>query len=247
MKRIVVAAAIVVFSACASHRDADEPQVPQTVPPADLQASSNADARLAEMQTSMTELLERLDVLNERMNKLEAGTAAAGAATLSAAATAPPRTPATGFSPPLPATDGGTKPVASPTPERALVSAQTADTYRNGLMLYGRGKFDDARKTFQQVFDADPTGDLADNSLYWIGETYFAGGHYAEAMKFYRRVTTEFSEANKAPDALFKTALAYEKTGDLGMAHSTLDDVIRRYPYSSASASAKLELKRIKY
>ena len=154
---------------------------------------------------------------------------------------------ATGFVPPSLAGNGGLKPVVSPTPERALVSAQTADTYRNGLMLYGRGRFDDARKTFQQVFDADPTGDLADNSLYWIGETYFAAGNYAEAMKFYRRVTTEFSEANKAPDALFKTALAFEKTGDLGMAHSTLDDVIRRYPYSSSAASAKLELKRIKY
>jgi tol-pal system protein YbgF len=247
MKRIVVAAAIVVLSACASHRDADEPQIPQTVPPAELQAASNVDARLAEMQTSMTELLERLDVLNERMNKMEAGSAGGGAASPGAAPAAAPRSPATGFSPPLPASDDGVKPAAAPAPERALVSAQTADTYRNGLMLYGRGKFDDARKTFQQVFDSDPTGDLADNSLYWIGETYFAAGNYAEAMKFYRRVTVEFAEANKAPDALFKTALAYEKTGDLGMAHSTLDDVIRRYPYSSSAASAKLELKRIKY
>lgn len=242
MKRIVVAAAIVVLGACASHRDADDPQIPQTVPPADLQAPANVDARLAEMQTSMTELLERLDVLNERMNKLEAGSSLAGAS-----APSPARSVAPSSAPPSPAADGGLKPAAAPAPERALVSAQTADTYRNGLMLYGRGRFDDARKTFQQVFDADPTGDLADNSLYWIGETYFAASNYAEAMKFYKRVTTEFSEANKAPDALFKTALAYEKSGDLGMAHSTLDDVIRRYPYSSSAASAKLELKRIKY
>jgi tol-pal system protein YbgF len=242
MKRIVVTAAIVVLSACASHRDADEPQVPQTVPPADLQAAASVDPRLAEMQTSMTELLERIDVLNERMNKLEAGSSLAGAS-----APSPARSVVSGSNPPSPVPDGGSKPAATPTPERALVSAQTADTYRNGLMLYGRGRFDDARKTFQQVFDADPTGELADNSLYWIGETYFAAGNYAEAMKFYRRVTTEFAEANKAPDALFKTALAYEKSGDLGMAHSTLDDVIRRYPYSSSAASAKLELKRIKY
>jgi TolA-binding protein len=66
-------------------------------------------------------------------------------------------------------------------------------------------------------------------------------------MKFYRRVTTEFGDANKAPDALFKSALTFEKTGDLGMARNTLDEVIRRYPYSSSAASAKLELKRIKY
>src|SRR5205085_2916827 len=106
---------------------------------------------------------------------------------------------------------------------------------------------DDARRTFQKVFDDDPTGDLADNALFWIGETYFAAGNYAEATKYYKRVTVEFSEQNKAPDALFKIALAFEKTSDLGMAKKTLDEVIQRYPYSSAAASAKQELKRIRY
>jgi tol-pal system protein YbgF len=244
MKRVVVkctvAVAVLLLGACASRRDADDlPAVPQTVPPADLQATANTDARLAEMQTSMTELLERLDVMNERMNKLEA------APSVSAVAPAPAAPARTGEAAGAPQRTAPQQPASAPS--RALVSAQVADTYRNGLMLYGRGKFEDARKTFQQVFDADPTGELADNSLYWIGETYFANGNFSEAMKFYRRVTAEFSEANKAPDALFKTALAYEKTGDLGMAHSTLDDVIRRYPYSSSAASAKLELKRIKY
>ena len=128
-----------------------------------------------------------------------------------------------------------------------LAGAQLADTYRNALMLFGRGKMDDARKTFQQVFDQDPSGDLADNALFWIGETYYTANNYSEAMKYYKRVTVEFSEGNKAPDALFKIALAFEKTSDLGMAKQTLDEVVRRYPFSSAAASAKQELKRIRY
>lgn len=240
MKRVVVAAAFVILGACASRHGDPDMVVPQTVPPADLSQPSNpnVDAKLAEMQTSMTELLERIDVLNERINKLEA----APVPVLNGAAAAPPPRGGEAASAPSRPT-----PAPASAPSRALVAAGVADTYRNGLILYGRGKFDDARKTFQQVFDAEPTGDLADNALYWIGETYFATGNYAEAMKFYRRVTAEFGEANKAPDALFKTAVSFEKTGDLGMARSTLDDVIRRYPYSSAAASAKLELKRIKY
>jgi TolA-binding protein len=60
-------------------------------------------------------------------------------------------------------------------------------------------------------------------------------------------VTTEYAESNKAPDALFKTAVAYEKAGDLGVAKTTLEEVISRYPYSGPAASAKLELKRIRY
>ena len=88
---------------------------------------------------------------------------------------------------------------------------------------------------------------MADNALYWIGETWFAAGDYATAMKFYQRVTTEYGETNKAPDAMFKTGVAFEKTGDLGMARKTFEECIRRYPYSTPASSAKLELKRIRY
>ena len=49
------------------------------------------------------------------------------------------------------------------------------------------------------------------------------------------------------PDAMFKTGLAFEKSGDLAMARRSLEECIRRYPYSTSASSAKLELKRIKY
>ena len=41
--------------------------------------------------------------------------------------------------------------------------------------------------------------------------------------------------------------LAFEKSGDLSMARRSFEECIRRYPYSTPAASAKLELKRIKY
>jgi TolA-binding protein len=46
---------------------------------------------------------------------------------------------------------------------------------------------------------------------------------------------------------MFKLGVAYEKTGDLGMARRTFEECIRKYPYSNSAASAKAELKRIKY
>ena len=227
MKTLFCCALVLAAAGCASSKKNDD--VVDIVPPAQTIAqaqSAAAESRIEALQTSMTELLERLDVMNARIAKLEAGNVA------------PAPSPAV---------------VASPAAEAAaphlaaLVNAQLADTYRNALMLYGRGKMDDARRTFQKVFDTDPTGDLADNALYWIGETYYAAGNYTDAMKYYKRVTVEFAEQNKAPDAMFKIALAFEKTSDLGMAKQTLDEVIRRYPYSSAAASAKSELKRIRY
>jgi tol-pal system protein YbgF len=114
-------------------------------------------------------------------------------------------------------------------------------------MLYGRGKLADSRKAFQQVFDADPSGELADNALYWIGETWFATGDYQNAIRFFRRVTTDYGDQNKAPDAAYKTGVALAKSGDLQLAKQAFDECIKRYPYSTSAASAKQELERIKF
>jgi tol-pal system protein YbgF len=224
--RLATAALALVLAGCAS-KDADRP--PSLVPPADVSTAPGPDPRVDELQTSMTELLERIDVLNARIARLEAGPPAS-----------PPPAPTGGLKPP--ATQPATQPQAAP-----LRAAGLADDYRNALMLYGKSHWADARAAFQRVFDADPSGELADNALFWIGETYFAAGDYGSAMKYYERVTKEYGETNKAPDALFKTGLAFEKSGDLAMARRAFDECIRRYPYSTPAASAKLELKRIKY
>jgi tol-pal system protein YbgF len=205
------------IASCGSSRSKDDE--PSTVPPPQpiSQNSPSVETRLAELQTSMTELLERLDVLDARIAKLE-----------NVAAGVPPAGPARTLAP-------------------TLRQADIAETYRRALMLFAQNRHADARTHFQQVFDADPNGQLADNALFWIGETYFAAGDYSNAMRFYARVTKEYADQNKAPDAMFKIGLAYEKTGDLGMARRTFEECIRRYPYSTPAASAKLELKRIKY
>ena len=226
--RHLAAAALVVFSvACASTQDDG------TVPSTPVQQAPAEDPRVAEMQTQMTELLERLDVLNDRIARMEAGPAPVVVAAPAPRVAAPTVVPAA--------------PQAPQAPQAALVGAKIADDYRNAIMLYGRSRVADARRAFQAVFDADPTGDLADNALFWIGETYFGAGDYSNAMRYYARVTNEFGDQNKAPDALFKTGLSQARTGDLSLARKTFQEVIARYPYSTPAASATHELERIKY
>lgn len=223
-------------AACASSHKTDE--LPAMVPPAQpLSTTPTVESQVAALQTSMTELLERLDVLNARIAKLESGGQAV-APVQPAPAPAPAPVPRAAAAVPAPA----------PQPKPAVIaSADVADSYQKALMLVGQGKQAEARAAFQQVFDADPNGHLADNALFWIGETYFSAGDYPNAMRYYQRVINEFPGENKAPDAMFKLALSYVKTGDVGMARRTLGDCIKKYPYSAPAASAKLELQRISY
>ncbi len=197
-----------------------------------------ADARIAELQTSMTEMLERIDVLNARLARIEEAGVAPRASQPSPSPQ--PRAAEVGAAP------QSSSPIAS-SAQRAVVGASIADAYRDALVLYGKNRAADARAAFQQVFNADPSGELADNALFWIGETYYMAGDYPNAMSYYRRVSDEFGDRNKAPDALYKLALALAKTGDLALARTTLQQVIARYPYSAPASSAKGELNRIKY
>lgn len=204
-----------VLFACASKPDAPPPAAPKT------------DPQIAALQTSMTELLERLDVMNDRIAKLEKANEEPAPQ---------PRVPA------RPAETPASQPKASP-----LRSADIANLYRTAIAQYGQGHLAEARNAFQRVFDSDPSGDLADNALFWMGETYYSAGNYNEAIRCFKRVADEYSDQNKAPDALYMLALAYEKTSDLALARTTLQQVIARYPYSAPAASAKSELNRIKY
>jgi tol-pal system protein YbgF len=251
MKRLAAAVFLVLAAGCASTdapfgfaQGRSEPLPPVTPPP---------DPRIGELQTALTEMLERIDVLNERMTRLENGLATvsvAAAQPVPAATAAPPvATPAT--SPiaeavrPVQAAPKELPPAERSQP--ALTSAKLAEDYRQAIILFGRGRHADARRAFQEVFEADTNGDLADNALFWIGETHFAAKDYTSAVRYYQRVVNDYAEENKAPDALLKIALSQERTGDLALARQTLQRVIERYPYSSTASTAKAELKRIRY
>jgi tol-pal system protein YbgF len=209
------------------------------------------DPRIGEMQTQMTELLERIDVLNERLARVEVRAeervAEVPAPRVTREATPEPVVREEAVDERVVAAPRPAAPAAGQPVQQALVGAQLADTYREAIILVGRGRHADAREIFEQVFAADSSGDLADNALFWIGETYFAAGDYTNAVRFYQRVINEYPEENKAPDAMFKTALAQAKTGDLALARRTLQQVIDRYPYSSTASSAKAEMQRIRF
>ena len=67
-----LAVVFLLAAACASSHKTDE--LPAMVPPAQpLYAAPSVESQVAAVQTSMTELLERLDVLNARIAKLESG------------------------------------------------------------------------------------------------------------------------------------------------------------------------------
>lgn len=187
------------------------------------------DPRVGELQVLVTELLDRIEVLTARIEHMESQPV-----TPAVRVQAAPSTPA-------PATQ------TPPAVARPASPAEVGETYKRALELYGRGQTDNARAAFNAVLEADPGGDLADNALFWIGESYFAAGRFPEAISYFQRVDRDYSGENKAPDALLKLGMAHAKTGDLALARQTFESLVKRYPYSTAAAAAKVEIRRIAY
>jgi tol-pal system protein YbgF len=242
--RSVVVAALAVSVVSCTGVDGDGSR-PAVVPQAPVVVT---DPRVSELQALTSELLDRIEVLNSRIHLLEAGQPQQQVREVRTTAAAPRTAPAV-----TAATEGaaGSQPPAArtPQPSRVVIPAGTAlsQAYQNGLELFGRGRIDDSRRVFESVFEANPESDLADNALFWIGETYYVTGKLSEAMSYFRRVASDYPDQNKAPDAMLRLGLAISKTGDLALARSTFDQLIARYPYSTAASAAKYEIKRIQY
>jgi tol-pal system protein YbgF len=255
MRRQYVAGALVGFALLLARCATGGGAAPAPTPPPVAASDPHQD----DLQRSVTELADRLEVMSDRLQRLEVAaespsrTAAASSLSVgerSVAAEVPavlPKGAKSAAPPSTPQTTVSTHSAPRTSAAHALGGPALEDKYRRALTLYGQGKTAEARLAFQDVFDSDPAGELADNALYWLGETFFASGNYSNALTYYQRVVKDYSDQNKAPDALFKSGMAYEKMGDLQLARRAFDDCIARYPYSTPAASARMELKRIKY
>ena len=98
---------------------------------------------------------------------------------------------------------------------------------------------------FRSFVSTYPGSSLASNAQYWLGEAYYVNREYQNAIAAFQKVTTDWPESRKAPDALVKIGFTQSAMGRNGDAKVTLEDVVRRYPGTDAAQLATERLKRL--
>ena len=73
-------------------------------------------------------------------------------------------------------------------------------TYRTALDDYRERRYKAALERFGDVLSAAPSGNLADNSQYWMGECYYGLDEYRAALAEFTKVFA-YSETEKDDDA----------------------------------------------
>jgi tol-pal system protein YbgF len=114
--------------------------------------------------------------------------------------------------------------------------------YQAAVDQVQRKNYGAARSQFEAFLKAYPGTDLSDNAQFWIGECYFAQGHYQRAVLEYDTVRKKYPAGNKVPAALWKMSLAFDKLGNRDVARSFLKELLEKYPDSPEAGLAQEKL-----
>jgi tol-pal system protein YbgF len=131
------------------------------------------------------------------------------------------------------------KPAADAGPSPAEVKA-----YEAALNLFKAGNYPLAISAFQLFLYTYPSGKLAPNAHYWMGNTQAAQGQYKQAIATHQKLIATWPEDAKAPDAMSGIASAQEALGERRAAQKTLEALLVKYPQSPAAVSAKQRLQQ---
>jgi tol-pal system protein YbgF len=133
---------------------------------------------------------------------------------------------------------------ASGTPAGSASGADQA-TYAQAFEALKNGNYGASIAGFKQYLATYPTGDLADNAQYWLGETYYVTRDYDNAAVAFRAVGERWPNSRKAPDALVKLGFTEFELKQYPEARATLTQVTKRFPDSDAAKLAADRLKRL--
>ena len=126
------------------------------------------------------------------------------------------------------------------------ISQSPDSLYFTAYSDYNKKNYDLAIEGFTQFVKQFPDNVLADNSLYWIGECYYAQKKYSEAIRFFSEITEKYQGGDKIPDALLKKGYALIESGQVENGISVLKELISSFPLSEEAYLAQQKIKDIR-
>ena len=95
-----------------------------------------------------------------------------------------------------------------------------------------------ATEGFRSLAATYPNGELADNTQYWLGETYYVTQEYDHAAAAFQRVLSGWPSSRKVPDAMLKLGYTQIEQNKVAAGRTTLQQLVDRYPDSDAAKLA---------
>ncbi len=129
----------------------------------------------------------------------------------------------------MPVAQGGAALPAAGAPLPAGTAKQQYD-YAYGLV--SNAQYEQAEVSFRAFLQEHPEDELAGNAQYWLGQTYYARGNYADATRTFLEGMSKYPESTKAPAYLLKVGMSLNLLGEKTEACEVYRELNARFPDS---------------
>jgi tol-pal system protein YbgF len=202
-----------------------------------LKTEADMQVKLQDLSSQIEQLQAKLEDTNYRIAQLSQQIAATNQELRNFRNTPPPAAePVDPAAPPVqqqpPATGGGS-------------GADPKSLYDAAYNDYLKGSYDLALRGFQEYLDNFPNTDLADNAVYWIGESYYRQRRFRQAIEQFDAVLSRYPRSEKIPGALLKKGYSHLELGERSQGVVQLQHVIRQYPTSDEANLARQRLREV--
>ena len=124
----------------------------------------------------------------------------------------------------------------------AMTSNDVAQLGQRGKRLLSEGDYAGAQTSLKQYLQFNPDAADYGEMNYYLGESYYVRGGYADAADAYITSMKRDPRGVKAPDAMVRLAGALRQLGKTSDACATLASLPRQYPEASATVMSKAKL-----
>lgn len=115
----------------------------------------------------------------------------------------------------------------------ATLTGTPKQKYDYAYGLVSSAKYDQAEISFLEFLEKHPQDALAGNAQYWLGQTYYARGSYANATRAFLEGMSKYPESPKAPAYLLKVGMSLNLLGEKGEACEVFRELNARFPSST--------------
>lgn len=123
----------------------------------------------------------------------------------------------------------------------AASSESATEQYRKGLRLLQERKFDEALTLFAAFVAEHSRHALVASALYWRCEALYAKRDYSAATQALESLLERYPSSPRAPDALLKLGLSFQKLGFPEQAERAFQRLRTDFPNSQAAEAAARE------
>jgi len=142
--------------------------------------------------------------------------------------------------------NGGVAGAAVPGEAPATAAKANPETerrdYERALNLFKAGKYKDAATAFDSFIRNHGSSGFQANAHYWLGNSLYQQRDYRRAKEVFLKIPVSWPADPKAADALLGVANCQIDSGDAKGSRATLENLVAKYPSSTAAQIAKQRL-----